>query len=370
MHELTRSVRIEELTFFRFLAAMVVVNFHYGLPKSAGLDEYSIFSAGPQMVTFFFVLSGLVMTVAYLPKQTSLSRYWWTRFARIAPVYLAALTVVIIAFSRQGKPLDPMAIFLNFTFLQAWVPDYPLSLNYPGWSISVEAFFYFSFPILIYAIKKWQLPWLSTLKIAIATWAITMLATSSYYATAHAASPGSPAFEKAHDLVHYLPLAHLNSFLFGIAGGQFVLARGKIIENQLFSTLAFMAVIAMIALLFEYQRAIFELVFGEALLFNTSIFAPIFFILILIVSISRSRIFSLFAWKPFVVLGDASYSLYILQYPAAIVFYRIFDNPLGPKIHEVFPFFAVALTLMAVFSYFFFERPAKAALMQYRPFKR
>jgi len=32
---------------------------------------------------------------------------------------------------------DPVGIVLNSLFLQAWIPPYPLSINSPGWSLSV-----------------------------------------------------------------------------------------------------------------------------------------------------------------------------------------------------------------------------------------
>jgi peptidoglycan/LPS O-acetylase OafA/YrhL len=45
------GVRIESLTFFRFIAALVVIIFHFG-KEATGFSGALV--AGPQMVTFFF----------------------------------------------------------------------------------------------------------------------------------------------------------------------------------------------------------------------------------------------------------------------------------------------------------------------------
>ncbi len=76
-------MRVESLTFFRFFAAIVVVNYHYGVrgsgptPGSAsvpgseavlatvvapGLE--AVLSAGPQMVSFFLFFPGLSWRLA------------------------------------------------------------------------------------------------------------------------------------------------------------------------------------------------------------------------------------------------------------------------------------------------------------------
>ncbi|MBT3880231.1 MAG: hypothetical protein HON76_21990 [Candidatus Scalindua sp.] len=59
-------MRVEILTFFRFIAAVIVVIFHFGR-DATGFSGVLI--AGPQMVTFFLVLSGFVMTLSYLNKK-------------------------------------------------------------------------------------------------------------------------------------------------------------------------------------------------------------------------------------------------------------------------------------------------------------
>ena len=77
--------RIESLTFLRFVAAFIVVVFHFG--RSTGLAQIArpAIISGPQMVTFFFVLSGFVLMVAYYPRNVTSATFYLARFARIAP---------------------------------------------------------------------------------------------------------------------------------------------------------------------------------------------------------------------------------------------------------------------------------------------
>jgi peptidoglycan/LPS O-acetylase OafA/YrhL len=72
-------MKIDALTPLRFIAAAVVVIFHFGLK---GSDYIGFFSAGPQMVSFFFVLSGFVMAFAHYEKPLDLEPYYIARAAR------------------------------------------------------------------------------------------------------------------------------------------------------------------------------------------------------------------------------------------------------------------------------------------------
>jgi len=60
-----KPTRIQALTFIRFFAAFVVVVFHYGRESRLAQLSFPLMECGPEMVTFFFVLSGFVLMVAY-----------------------------------------------------------------------------------------------------------------------------------------------------------------------------------------------------------------------------------------------------------------------------------------------------------------
>ncbi|MEZ5976013.1 MAG: acyltransferase [Planctomycetota bacterium] len=139
-------MRLESLTIARFVAAIVVVLFHFAR-EAMGWSGAIV--AGPQMVTFFFVLSGFVMAVTYaLRPACSAGPYLWARLARIGPLYFVSLALMLASFLARGRQPAPVDLALGAAFLQAWVPGHALAINPPAWSLSVEAFFYALFPLL------------------------------------------------------------------------------------------------------------------------------------------------------------------------------------------------------------------------------
>ncbi|WP_411267095.1 acyltransferase family protein [Chlorobaculum sp. MV4-Y] len=147
-------MRIEALTFFRFIAALIVIIFHFGdYTRLANVFAPFIIS-GPQMVTFFFALSGFVLMIShYHKKDEKLRNYYVSRVARIVPVYILALSLSA-AYEYGVNNNNITALLLSATFLQSWFPPYPLSFNFPGWSLSVEVFFYVTFPLFLFIIRK------------------------------------------------------------------------------------------------------------------------------------------------------------------------------------------------------------------------
>ena len=106
------------------------------------------------------------------------------------------------------------AIALHLTFLQSWVPSYPVTLNAPDWSLSVEAFFYLGFPFFLIAIKRSRIG-TALFLIAGAVWCVTTIALTYLLNSECAFGPRSTC----NDIVAEFPLSHLCSFLLGVAGG-------------------------------------------------------------------------------------------------------------------------------------------------------
>lgn len=159
---LAPPVDLPSLTGMRGIAAFLVFGTHFlffrfatpvGSPESQGSDVFlgDVFGAAQACMTFFFVLSGFVLTWV-TPAGMSAGRFWWRRFAKIYPVAIVTTVAAFVLFGLVVGTWPGWKVFLTNAFLlQAWVPDqaFSLGLNPVMWSLSCEAFFYFLFPFLM-----------------------------------------------------------------------------------------------------------------------------------------------------------------------------------------------------------------------------
>lgn len=157
--EMTQTVtrpRLEALTSLRWFAALLVFGRHLGGLTDLGdkpLAEH-LLPQGAVGVSFFFILSGFVLTWSRVGDQSS-GRFYVRRFARIYPAYLVALGIgAIIAFTI-GDGLSVRAI-PSPLLLQAWVPTQSVyyAVSAVNWSLSVEAFFYLCFPFALTSLRR------------------------------------------------------------------------------------------------------------------------------------------------------------------------------------------------------------------------
>ncbi|MCA9003003.1 MAG: acyltransferase, partial [Planctomycetes bacterium] len=313
-------MRIESLTFLRFVAALVVVIFHFGR-QATGWTGFPV--AGPQMVTFFFVLSGFVMAIAYGAKErVAVGPFLWARTARIFPVYLAALALVVLSQLVRSKPVGAVELGLSVTLLQSWIPPFPTVLNSPGWSLSVEMFFYATLPGLILFFRPLRSRPGVLLGGVTLFWFVTQCVLT--FLLKREQQGGSEAL---HDLVFYFPPSHLCSFAMGLAGGLVFMDRGWARSSGLSALIVSLVSGALVVYALDHQAQIEDLV-GVPLAFASSFYAPLFLVLILAVGSSRWMWSDWLAARPLVLLGEASYSLYILQVPI----YQLFMRFVAPQL--------------------------------------
>ena len=142
---------LNALTGLRFLAALAVFVHHLravypSLAVGVPIGDYA--------VSFFFVLSGFILTYVYAGKLTrrTIGAFYIRRFARIWPLHLVTLLIAIsISFGFRHTLKIPALLFSNLFLVQTWIPryNYIFSFNAVSWSISTEMFFYAMFPFLI-----------------------------------------------------------------------------------------------------------------------------------------------------------------------------------------------------------------------------
>lgn len=360
-------MKLDQLTFFRFLAAFIVVIFHYGGKTGlAGLAP-GVLTAGPEMVCFFFVLSGFIMIVAYSSRDDfDKGSYLWARVARILPVYLLALFLSIL-FAPANEAVDAPPLLLSLFFLQAWIPPYPLCLNAPGWSLSVEMFFYLIFPVILgYTLNRGTGKLLVIAAfIWIASQSLLIYSLNSQFYT------GTPS--ASHDLIYFFPLANLNSFLLGIAGG--VLYVRFLTRIQFGSVLtATLTTGSLLLVLFTITKR--DNLYNLANIFSldrlssaSGLLSPIFLLLIIALSLEKGWLGQFFASKPLVFLGEISYSVYILQHPLHLIFNKYFAVWVSAAFHvdkvQRFYFFSIGLVLTSALVYLVYEKPSRKLVVKF-----
>jgi peptidoglycan/LPS O-acetylase OafA/YrhL len=304
---------ITPLNAIRFFAAVAIVVFHFGrwsFPfKSANVEPYVLLSN--TAVTLFFVLSGFIMVYVYggrLRKTNSWSEkkyFYKARIARIVPVYLFSLAITLLYFIYKKSEWNFLSLFLQSIFFQAWVPNEALLLNFPGWSLSVEMFFYAIFPFLIFFIAK--LAWKKRFAVTFLIWL------SSNALTAFIFFFFTPGENASNILMKFFPLLHLNSFIIGMYAGLWY-------QNSKKSMSAIFAVIAILLLIADplFIKNYYNPVQHNGLL------APLFAIIIIYVAQSKNILSRFLSLKPFELGGDASYGIYILQAPIYWWSYEVF----------------------------------------------
>lgn len=339
-------MRIEQLTFTRFIAAISIVIFHYGRGTFFYENENLSFIFGQANVgvSYFFILSGFVMIIAYGGERISFLNYMKSRLARIYPVYLLAIYPVISMFSFHNINKSDLA--LNLFMVQSWFPAKALTINPPGWSLSVELFFYLSFPFLlnnIYLKKK-----LSKITIGILIfWLISQLLFHLIVSKDIVLS-----FFSIVD-IHYHPLMHLNEFLIGNLAGLYFIRYLKFRQKNYLPHI-------IIGLFFLIILLKFPIGFN----FHNGLLALIFIPLILYISLDNQITSEFFSKRIFVFLGEISFSIYILQFP---IWTFLSDNrlqkdfrvPEGLDANTLFFIRLFILILISSSSYLLFEKPLR-----------
>jgi len=155
-----RKPELSSLTGIRFYAALVVFLYHVpnfipGMKAFGG--SHVLFNSGDVGVSFFFVLSGFILTYNYANLfreglcAASYKRFLWDRLTKVYPVHFLTLLIVLpIAIFSPQHPLDWRALPFHLVLLQCFwpspTPAFSDYLNKPSWSISCEWFFYLLAP--------------------------------------------------------------------------------------------------------------------------------------------------------------------------------------------------------------------------------
>jgi peptidoglycan/LPS O-acetylase OafA/YrhL len=313
-------VKLDTLTSLRFFAAaMIVVGHASDLLGSAALS--SPFAWG-QGVTFFFVLSGFILAYncSELSTRSDVKHFWLARFARIWPLHIATILLVLIAlptptpFGENGW--NGLLITLaNLSLTQAWVPSsaYYFSYNSPAWTISTEFFFYLLFPLIIY---RWSTTWHIKLFASLSVLLALFVIGESYALDTD--------YKKGFSLiwlVYINPLARIFEFILGISACSIYTwlnaKRGRlsVATATVFEILIIFFVYLFLWYVVPDTGQAVKVMAGEsvAVWWERSGGVLLFPILVIIFALQQGLISRLLQQRPLILLGEISYALYLVH---------------------------------------------------------
>lgn len=310
-------MKTDQLTFTRFIAALLIVFFHFAgnILRTESLFINTIRENFFLGVSYFYVLSGFVMILAYGDQpRVDNKKYLTNRIARLYPLHLftLALTVIIsilIAINYlEFFRIDIRTLILNATLLHAWIPDASLTFNVPSWSISVEMFFYLIFPFVFnYLFRKMSLA--SFAVFVLLFWMASQVLLNVFYTSSSYGGYNSAD----RYFIHYNPLFHVSSFLVGILSAALFKKYSAVFSKNfdLLIVLTFAVTLIMIYLCRDY-------------LLHNGLMALNFAIIIILIAGNTGKITQLFRHKFLIHLGNISFALYLLQNPVFILLRKIF----------------------------------------------
>jgi exopolysaccharide production protein ExoZ len=277
----------------RAVACIAVLLYHtdvtLNLPKYFGHDVFPVFRGGGSGVQLFFVISGFVILLAHekdLDKPAKITAFLWKRFRRIYPplwIVLMLITPVYLLFPGYGVGHEGGAASILSTFLLYPVPaDYLLT---PAWTLRHEVLFYLLFSLVI---------WRKSVGLLVVT---LWLALCMFIPWTNADFPLSFLFSSNH-LLFAFGMAACICFK-GIKPCKAVALAGAMSGAVGFVSVWHADIIGVLTL-----RDVMNVLYGAA--------ASVTILSLVLLE----RDWGLRVSRPLVFLGEASYAIYLVHYPA------------------------------------------------------
>jgi peptidoglycan/LPS O-acetylase OafA/YrhL len=371
------------LTSLRFFAALAIVVHHCNgvFWPAATLGPLDV------GVSFFFVLSGFILTYVYgdpAAGTTQWRAFYRARLARIWPLHLVCLVLTLLLVNVP-EPFNAGVLLANALLLHAWIPfdRYFFSYNYVSWSISTELFFYLLFPVMVVHARHWLgrtvllallmvlvlalvsheaglLPWQTTHYHLSSTGLLytNPLARFAEFASGIVAAmlfqrsrPQAPASRRRWTLIE---LAGIGFFLLGYR--YFLLSFAPVIHEALLSAGATRIPLAHLAdeaaLLMQVSPMAAMLVSEWA---NHVGLTPFALLLIMVFAYQRGALSALLSQRWLVRLGEISFALYLVHQLVLR-----FVQQQGMRTDAIgFAVFIVSIMLLALALHRLVEQPAR-----------
>lgn len=292
--------QLDGLSALRCYAILWITIFHW--------QHYSVFWDDYIFVQFmryafialdsFFILSGFIITYVYYDKFSSLGailqhtpRFLIYRFSRIYPLHIITLGFFYIAYQNRWffvhEP-DLDNLLAQSLIIHGWFESLSLAWNYPSWSVSMEWLLYLLYPLCALCILRFKTIASNLLLFAVLSTILCLDVADRNY------------MEPVKGYIFYSWIGGevtraLSDFLLGMVMCNLRRAGCLSAANANLLCLLLLASIASGILLDVPEYSILPLL-------------PWF---ILTLSLIQGKLLAIIANKPALILGDASYSLYL-----------------------------------------------------------
>jgi peptidoglycan/LPS O-acetylase OafA/YrhL len=303
--------RLPALSGLRTFAALNLVFFHFGDPKDFGWLA-PVVDNGYTSVSFFLLLSGFILTYNYSGRAAAggmrAGKFWLARFSRLYPVYVFSLVVSLgmlgAEFHAHTAAGFAAGIGLTLLLVQGWSPTLSTFWNTPAWTMSTEVFFYLIFPLAVRWKRPRRLGWLLALLGGLWVAGMVCPALYTWLRPDGELHPGRYSNGWWIRALKFTPPPHLPSFLFGMALADL---------NERFPAASRWRLVCGVAGLGSLY---FVLAHGDRLPYvflHDGLLMPLFGLTILGLA-GKNILSGFFGFLPFVLLGEASYCLYLLHF--------------------------------------------------------
>lgn len=382
-------VVLTPLTSIRFFAALHIFIYHLDAfrqldSEEIGLDLSVFDNLVPEWAnnwikhgycstSLFFLISGFILAYLYTgpdgEMRVNKRKFWIARLARVYPLHLVLLPFVAVGVhsivSLGYMPGDlsmggadwfeiSSSALLNATLLQAWFPPYALNWNFPTWALSAVAFFYFAFPFCVFVLHQLTRVQLFALMMALP---VASLVPTILLFMFHPAPNALVTFSR--ELVTRSPLLWLPHFALGIVLSRlFHITR----YNQdwrrpaRFLSWGDAAIVLVFLMELLHQSAYLPWLNFPDLFLRHGILAPLYLIIIYDLAQNHGLLARFLNQPGMRLLGECSFSIFMLQWPVMILGMIIFT---GSSIPSVIQLAAVVLltVCLSIASTKFFEKP-------------